>query len=69
MDFLVTLVAKHDAVADRLPKFGESCEWQNVVQLHRLVFKRLSAVRASVPVLLIHLAFDVAQVVSQLAMQ
>ena len=47
MHLLVALVAKHDAVADRLPKFGESCEWQNVVQLHSLVLKRLSAMWAT----------------------
>ena len=47
MYFLVALVAEHDAVADRLPKFGESGEWQNMVQLHRVVVKRLSAMWAT----------------------
>ena len=57
MHFLVALVAKHDAVADRLPKFGKSCEWQNVVQFQLLVVKRLSAVRAFATLTLIQLVF------------
>ena len=57
MHFLVALVAEHDAVADRLPKFGESCEWQNVVQLQLLVFKRLSAMLATSALSFVQLAF------------
>ena len=57
MHLLVALVAKHDAIADRLPKFWESCEWQNVVQLHRLVLKRLSTMRATTALTLVQLAF------------
>ena len=56
MHLLVALVAKHDAVADRLPKFGESCERQNVVQLHRLVLKRLSAMWATSALSFVQLA-------------
>ena len=57
MHLLVALVAKHDAVADRLPKFGESCEWQNMVQLHRLVLKRLSAMWATSALSFVQLVF------------
>ena len=57
MHLLVALVAKHDAVADRLPKFGKSCERQDVVQFQLLVLKRLSAVRAFATLTLIQLVF------------
>ena len=51
MHLLVALVAEHDAVADRLPKFGEY-----VVQLHRLVLKRLSAMWATSALSFVQLA-------------
>lgn len=63
MHLLVALVAKHDAVADRLPKFGESCEWQNVVQLQLLVLKRLSTMRATTALAFVQLSLVLDNVV------
>ena len=57
MHFLVAAMAEHDAVAYRLPKFGKSCQRQNVVQFQLLIFKRLSAVRALATLTLIQLVF------------
>ena len=64
----MALVAKHDAVADRLPKFGESCEWQNVVQLHRLVVERLSAMWATSALSFVQLSFVLDNVVLRCAL-
>ena len=47
MHLLVALVAKHDAVADRKPKFGESCEAERGCNSIASYFKRLSAMWAT----------------------
>ena len=68
MHLLVALVAKHDAVADRLPKFGESCEWQNVVQFQLLILERLSAVRATTALAFVQLSLVLDNVVLRCAL-
>ena len=56
MHLLVASVAKHDAVAYRLPQFGESREWQDVVQFQLLILERLSAMRATTALAFVQLA-------------
>jgi hypothetical protein len=55
--FLVASVAQQDAVADALPKFGESAERQDVVQLHLIVVEGLAAMWTAPPLALIEFPF------------
>ena len=57
MYFIVALVAQHDSVADALPKFGESAERQDMVQLHLIVVEGLAAMWTAPLLALIEIPF------------
>ena len=69
MNLLVAGMTQQKHVCTLGTQFGKSRPREYMMKLHNAHVHFPSAVRASVLLLLIHLAFDVAQVVSQLAMQ
>lgn len=66
MYLLVTRMAQQQHVRLPCPQFRESCQWEDVMDLHRLYVESFSTFGTQPLLLLVPLSFDVSHVVCQL---